>query len=136
MDPKANLQEQLELAREIADLRDGVTDDMTQKEVLAIEACIGSKGETLAELVLALDEWRRKGGFDPYEARLEPAEVRRRQDGHLALARPTVTRARAVEHINTLHPLSPLPVCTRCGKTIRGEYLSEADGPRHVNACP
>lgn len=53
MDPKANVAEQQKIARRL------VSEDMAQAEVadLAIE---------LAELVIALDEWRRNGGFDPY----------------------------------------------------------------------
>ena len=63
MDPIANLKEQLEIAREIQTIWDaaaegylGVTDRKT----------VSDKADRLAELVIALDEWRRKGGFDPY----------------------------------------------------------------------
>ncbi len=54
MDPVANLREQLELAPWVlknSELYGGVELD-----------CPGR----LAELVMSLDEWRRKGGFDPY----------------------------------------------------------------------
>ena len=51
MDPTANIDEQRRLAQRILDGE-------------ASEADV----DRLAELVLALDEWRRKGGFDPYEA--------------------------------------------------------------------
>ncbi|HET6495148.1 MAG TPA: hypothetical protein VFH61_07275 [Thermoleophilia bacterium] len=26
--------------------------------------------------------------------------------------------------------------CSRCEQRIKGDYLDEADGPRHINACP
>lgn len=45
MDPNANLEEQLRLAEAILDE--------------------GEEGNRLAELVLALDEWIRRGGFLP-----------------------------------------------------------------------
>jgi hypothetical protein len=53
MDPTANLAEQLEIAREMQDLGDvdlPVSQDDAQR---------------LAELVIALDEWVRSGGFLP-----------------------------------------------------------------------
>lgn len=50
MDPVANLNEQLE----------------TAKKILADEDNTNYEANFLAELVLALDEWRRKGGYDPY----------------------------------------------------------------------
>lgn len=52
MDPIANIQEQRELANM---LLSGEAHDFVDTAV------------RLAELVLALDEWRRKGGYDPYE---------------------------------------------------------------------
>ena len=52
MDPNANLAEQIELAQMIVD---GSVHDHRDA------------ADRLAELVLALDEWRRKGGFDPYD---------------------------------------------------------------------
>jgi hypothetical protein len=52
MDPVANLNEQLENARHIL----ANEDDFTDLEF------------RLAELIVALDEWRRSGGFDPYTA--------------------------------------------------------------------
>lgn len=51
MDPHANIKEQVELARQIIE---GDVVDSTDVE-------------RLAELVLSLDEWRQRGGFDPYE---------------------------------------------------------------------
>lgn len=59
MDPDANLKEQLELAHEIQELWDQ-DEEVPDTEEIAI------KGERLAELVLALHEWRKSGGFDPY----------------------------------------------------------------------
>lgn len=57
MDPKTNLEEQRKLASEIIQRSDAlVPDDM----------CIARMGAQLAELVVALDEWRLKGGFSPY----------------------------------------------------------------------
>jgi hypothetical protein len=58
MDPAVNLGEQIELAREIIAVAD--RDDPRGEQHVA------ELGERLAELVLALDEWRRRGGFDPY----------------------------------------------------------------------
>ncbi len=49
MDPDANWEEQKKLAARINDDRDWVKDDARR----------------LAELVLALDEWLKKGGFPP-----------------------------------------------------------------------
>lgn len=80
MDPEANLTEQLALAREILgashkppwateeyDYRSDVWGDEQDRsewyEQLAEE--LGAQASRLAELVVALDEWRRKGGFDP-----------------------------------------------------------------------
>lgn len=54
MDPHANLAEQITLAHEIINLTDN---NAPVPEETA---------DRLAELVLALDEWRRKGGWDPY----------------------------------------------------------------------
>ena len=58
MDPNANLQEQLRIARFIQDRADQAVHD--DDSALAVSAA------RLAELVLALDEWQRKGGFSPY----------------------------------------------------------------------
>lgn len=52
MDPNANLKEQLEIARRLA--------EREEDELLA-----ETGPERLAELVLALDEWLRAGGFLP-----------------------------------------------------------------------
>lgn len=63
MDPDANLQEQLELARKIQEIQDGSDDEgnLSQEELLDVDAF----GARLAELVIALDEWIGKGGFLP-----------------------------------------------------------------------
>lgn len=61
MDPQANLEEQLELAESIQGItanEDRDTDDLLRVEEKAVR---------LAELVLAMDEWRKKGGYDPYK---------------------------------------------------------------------
>ncbi len=57
MDPSANLSEQIEIAEEVVALADLDETDTQRLMELA---------ERLAELVLALDGWRRRGGFDPY----------------------------------------------------------------------
>lgn len=61
MDPNANIAEQREIAAAMIAIADkpefGGEDGMTEHTRLA---------ERLAELVQALDEWRTKGGFDPY----------------------------------------------------------------------
>lgn len=69
MDPEANLSEQLELAREILAENERITDDggNTPDEFWhdgTVESLL-QRAERLAELVQALAEWRRKGGFDP-----------------------------------------------------------------------
>lgn len=51
MDPKANLREQLEIAKRLVIQYANHSDDDIAR---------------LAELVLALDKWQRKGGFSPY----------------------------------------------------------------------
>lgn len=54
MDPLANICEQIELATKIADMGSfgpPDPDDATR----------------LAELVIALDKWRKDGGWDPYK---------------------------------------------------------------------
>lgn len=61
MDPDTNLEEQLQLARTIAE-GEGDLDDI---DPLA--------AHELAELVLALDEWINKGGFLPKRWRKESA---------------------------------------------------------------
>lgn len=59
MDPNANITRQCELAQQIIDEQDIELPEI-DVEVMQNQAI------ELAELALALDEWRRKGGFDPY----------------------------------------------------------------------
>lgn len=61
MDPKVNVQEQVEIANRILNREDAGADP-------------DSDQERLAELVLALDGWRRKGGFDPYTEHIDPLD--------------------------------------------------------------
>lgn len=56
MDPVANLAEQRTLAAELIERIDA------EDAAFNIE----EKAARLAELVIALDEWRTKGGYDPY----------------------------------------------------------------------
>lgn len=72
MDPVANLKEQRELASQIIAETDRLNDDggnIPQEfyDDGSVDAMLDD-AERLAELVVALDEWRRKGGFDPYSA--------------------------------------------------------------------
>lgn len=60
MDPLTNIEQQREIAGRINDLRD--SDPMSEDE----QTEMIDLGFQLAELVAALDEWRRRGGFDPY----------------------------------------------------------------------
>lgn len=62
MDPTANLAEQIRLAREIQATVDAAPEHgMSDEDRRANE----DRGERLAELVLALNAWRLKGGFEP-----------------------------------------------------------------------
>src|ERR1700745_3372593 len=62
MDPNANIARQRELAKSIADMGDSIQVYETGKPMRAL----WHYAPELAELVLALDEWRRKGGHDRY----------------------------------------------------------------------
>jgi hypothetical protein len=63
MDPVANLNEQLELARALFALNEQhELDDIDDDTLLSI----ASDAWRLAELVLDLDAWQRRGGFSPY----------------------------------------------------------------------
>jgi hypothetical protein len=65
MDPLANLKEQRALAKKIQAIWDDCNADGTlTAEQSATAAELANK---LSELVLALDEWRLKGGSDPYQ---------------------------------------------------------------------
>jgi hypothetical protein len=61
LDPKANIAEQLQMAREILDPEHGD---------------LPGSAERLAELVIALHEWRSNGGFDPYAGWRSAARLR------------------------------------------------------------
>jgi hypothetical protein len=65
MDPVTNLRRQLELAAQIIALIDSATTDDGQLPD-AVAQQVADLANELAELVAALDEWRTKGGFDPY----------------------------------------------------------------------
>lgn len=67
MDPQANIERQRELAKEIGEYIDENTPDDGLIEDAEIVECVAERGVELAELVQALDEWRLKGGFDPYD---------------------------------------------------------------------
>lgn len=81
MDPNANIARQRALASEILTLSDslGAADDADNSYELAAhdEAAadtretIAERAVELAEHVQALDEWRSRGGFDPYAAATE-----------------------------------------------------------------
>jgi hypothetical protein len=57
MDPNENIREQRELAARVL-----ANDDYFK------QAQFNADANRLAELVQALDEWRTRGGFDPYTA--------------------------------------------------------------------
>ena len=61
MDPKANIQEQIELAKSIIKITDQCPEDGEFLEEQKDDIC--NDAIRLAELVLALDEWIQKGGF-------------------------------------------------------------------------
>src|SRR5436305_5736985 len=63
MDPQTNLERQRELAESILAMEGKLEIRETGKPTRAV----WHYADELAELVLALDEWRSKGGFDPYD---------------------------------------------------------------------
>lgn len=65
MDPIANLKEQLDLAQSIQVIWEDCDDDTGELSANQRKAVAGM-ADRLSELVLALDEWQRKGGFSPY----------------------------------------------------------------------
>lgn len=74
MDPKANLEEQIELSRKIQELIDTHTDERGDlPEGVAEE--ITDLANRLAELVEALHSWRSKGGYDPYTEDRDEDEI-------------------------------------------------------------
>lgn len=62
MDPIANVQQQVIVARRILETTD------TAKNIERFVSPVIEDGELLAELVIAQNDWRIKGGFDPYGA--------------------------------------------------------------------
>jgi len=62
MDPISNLKEQRELANTL------INPTTSDSGFLDTSARI-EQAERLAELVIELDEWRLKGGFDPYASK-------------------------------------------------------------------
>ena len=64
MDPIANIKEQRAIAREIQKVWDDCNADGTLTP--AQQEHVAERANRLAELVLALDEWQRNGGFSPY----------------------------------------------------------------------
>jgi hypothetical protein len=64
MDPQANIKRQRELAANIIGRVDAGPHVGQSEEDHRYQ--LDAEADELAELVLALDEWRRKGGFDPY----------------------------------------------------------------------
>lgn len=71
MDPNANLTAQRATARNIIELRDDL--DRNPDEVADRQESLQDFAVELAELVQALDEWRTKGGYDPYSHRGQKA---------------------------------------------------------------
>lgn len=72
MDPVANLARQCKLAAEIVaytedegPLDQAIDGESADAEYDAFQE-LAAMAKELAELVQALDEWRQKGGFDPY----------------------------------------------------------------------
>ncbi len=66
MDPFAHIKEQREVAKAITKIWDDCNGDgtLTEKQLEAV----ADHANRLAELVIALDEWRMKDGFDPYKS--------------------------------------------------------------------
>lgn len=111
MDPKANIEEQRAIAeRTIA--RDERLEAMGLLEADAVEMSASQRegyeedliaamedASRLAELVLALDEWMRRGGFSPY-AKAEPVSgARRGRAGPLRDAPETVAYERSARDV-------------------------------------
>lgn len=65
MDPVANLEEQRTLAEQIIEIIDESAADIDSLGHEALNV-VAHKAERLAELVQALDEWMKKGGFSPW----------------------------------------------------------------------
>jgi hypothetical protein len=65
MDPIANLHEQRALAAQLLRPLDFDVEDLRPEDYDLVGGRLADANR-LAELVQALDEWRSKGGFDPY----------------------------------------------------------------------
>jgi hypothetical protein len=65
MDPVKNLEEQRELADRILNPDDHGDGDL---EIGDLAESWKQRAVELAELVQALDEWRKNGGYDPYKS--------------------------------------------------------------------
>jgi hypothetical protein len=59
MDPEANMKRQIELAREIVSLGEMLA---SEEPGSVVQQAIAWRGEEIAELVLAMSEWKNKGG--------------------------------------------------------------------------
>ncbi len=64
MDPIANIKEQREIAKDILKTWDDCNADGSLTETQ--QSFVAEHALRLAELVEALDEWQKKGGFSPY----------------------------------------------------------------------
>lgn len=69
MDPVANMYEQLELAKEIDKLQEFESDGGLAQDTQLSERSdeVYNLAGRLTMLIIALDEWRYKGGYDPYQ---------------------------------------------------------------------
>ncbi len=63
MDPKANLDEQADLAQQLLDLADAQTDEADTESARAALHEMARLGTELAELVVAYAAWRQRGGY-------------------------------------------------------------------------
>lgn len=64
MDPQANLEAQRRLVDSILNPDTHGDGDM---EIADLASAWEDRATRLAEFVLAMDEWRKKGGYDPYK---------------------------------------------------------------------
>ena len=60
MDPMENLHQQLTLAHAMIDAAEQIADGAE------VELTVSDESLELAELVIAMHQWRASGGFDPY----------------------------------------------------------------------
>lgn len=79
MDPIANIKEQREIAAHMIARLD--TANREGRAFTSVEQTYQlDDGERLAELVIALDEWRQNGGFDPWNREQLTAAIREHDD--------------------------------------------------------